>query len=1191
MLAAIGSLATGLAAAQAGPRAYALVGNTLLPFDVEHPQLVGTPIPITGMFGGEIMVGIDIRPMNGHLYGIAISQAGGSVQLYHIGLQTGVAVRLGNAANFYKNNGVTLDLIVPGNFDVDFDPSRDQLRVVNDAGQNFRLDPNTGDPVDGDTVAPGVNMDPPIVGGATPITGAAFTNNDEIGSSSPLLFTLSPAANTLNYQDRFNGGYNGIQMAPVAVTLNGATLDFAAVNGFDIGPNIRAIGSTAPHAVGSGHALLSLTPTGGPGLYTINLETGVATFAGALGGSLTAPVRGMTLQGERAPGGVPAIALAYTDIFPGLRRFNTGAFNAGSVTGTITGLAAGYQLVGIDWRPQTGQLYGLALNPALELMALYRISPEGFTATLVGFVAANATPLLQSASTAGFGFDFDPTTDTIRVVTSAQTNFRINPTNATVINNVVDTTTGTVQTAAAYTNNFAQTLGTGAPTTLYTLDPTTNTLRIQHPPNNGTTTAGIPVTLNGSPVDFSNAAGFDIPSSVRVATAGAPATGRGYVTLSIGDPGRIYAIDLATAALTPISGALQFDPSLRGLAVGEGPLTETALTLTSSANPSSLDQPVTLTATLVPADATGTVSFTLGDAPIAGCEARPIAGGVATCATAFGTAGTLALTAVYNGDNGHLPDLTTLNQAVVGRTSTATLTAQPTEAAPGRIVTLVAMVGANGGGGGTPTGTVTFFSDGTSIGSAPLIGGQATLGTSTLPVGVHQITAVYGGDAALAASTAGPVPVTIGVIGPLTQYFAEGASGFFHTEIGLLNASDAANAQVSVWLYPEDATPVEILMTLPPLGRHTLDLDTVVANAAGVSALITSDRPIAATRQMIWGEPVFGSTLESGIPNTSATWYFAEGATGAFSLFYLIQNPGPSPATVTLTHLLEGGAAPVVQQVVVPPFSRHTVAVNEVPALAHASMSTAITSDAPIVAERAMYVSGPRLFEGGASSRGATSVQTTWSFAEGATGFFHTYLLLGNPNADAASITVRYLLPGGAAIVKAYDVPGRARRTIDVNGEDAQLASTAVGMTVLSTQPIVAERAMWWGEPWHEGSASLGSVETGYLWAIGEGAEGGPSSESTFVLVANASSIAGTVTVTVCYDDGTRQQRDYAMAGDARLTVRIGDDFAQSRNQRFSVLVESVTNGMPITVDVSRYQSADVFLGAGGAASATRIVR
>ena len=217
------------------------------------------------MFGGEIMVGIHIRPINGHLYGIAISQAGGSVQLYHIGLQTGVAVRLWQRREFLQEQRRDDRSDCPGNFDVDFDPRHDQLRVVNDAGQNFRLYRNTGDPVDGDTVALGVNMDPPIVGGATPITGAAFTNNDEFGGSSPLLFTLSPAANTLNYQDRFNGGYNGIQMAPKVVTLNGATLDFAAVNGFDIAPNILAIGSSAPHAVGSGHVLLSLTPTGAPG--------------------------------------------------------------------------------------------------------------------------------------------------------------------------------------------------------------------------------------------------------------------------------------------------------------------------------------------------------------------------------------------------------------------------------------------------------------------------------------------------------------------------------------------------------------------------------------------------------------------------------------------------------------------------------------------------------------------------------------------------------------------------------------------------------------------------------------------------------------------------------------------------------------------------------------------------------------
>ncbi len=224
-----------------------------------------------------------------------------------------------------------------------------------------------------------------------------------------------------------------------------------------------------------------------------------------------------------------------------------------------------------------------------------------------------------------------------------ETNFRINPTNATVINNVVDTTTGTVQTGAAYTNNFAQTLGTGAPTTLYT--------RSDHeypahpaPAEQRDDDRGYPGDVEWIADRLLNAAGFDIPSSVRVATAGAPATGRGYVHVEHRRrSGRIYAIDLATAALTPISEAIQFDPSLRRPGRRRRTADRDRSTLTSSATPSSLDQPVTLTATLVPADATGMVSFTLGDAPIAGCEARPIASGVATCATAFGTAGTLAL--------------------------------------------------------------------------------------------------------------------------------------------------------------------------------------------------------------------------------------------------------------------------------------------------------------------------------------------------------------------------------------------------------------------------------------------------------------------------------------------------------------------------------------------------------------------
>ena len=54
--------------------------------------------------------------------------------------------------------------------------------------------------------------------------------------------------------------------------------------------------------------------------------------------------------------------------------------------------------------------------------------------------------------------------------------------------------------------------------------------------------------------------------------------------------------------------------------------------------------------------------------------------------------------------------------------------------------------------GSGETGTVTFFYDGTVIGSASVSNGQATLTTATLPIGTGSVTATYGGDANFAGS-------------------------------------------------------------------------------------------------------------------------------------------------------------------------------------------------------------------------------------------------------------------------------------------------------------------------------------------------------------------------------------------------------------------------------------------------------
>jgi hypothetical protein len=548
--------------------AYILSNNTLNSFDTSNPDNLNAKIPITGLATGQNLVGIDFRPQNGKLYGIA-SDGMGNAQLYAISIQTGLAVAIGTLGQFVDGVGNPV-AITGSDLGIDFNPTVDRLRIVTSNGLNFRVNPNTGAAIDSNLSIADVNPDGSINGGTTTVNATAYTNSAP-NVTRTTQYTLDSVSNTLFIQNPPN---SGTQISPLVVTLNGTPLDFTSVNGFDIPSGVNVSVSNTP---ATGQAFAVLTVGSITGLYGIELSTGVATLIGTVGTG-TDSVQGFALQNEMAFGGVPLIGL--TGDGTQLLRFNS-ASSATVTTATITGVTPGEILVGIDLRPATGQLYALGINDTNNTGTLYLIDPQTATATIVGGSAGQIALVnmgnavdLPPANT-GFGFDFNPTVDRIRVVTSTGLNFRINPITGIpvspnpdgAINGLPAGSTGI--SATAYTNSFNGTTGTTF-TTQYTLDPASNSLFIQNPPNNGTQTVQLSVTLNGVLLDFTEAGGFDIPSNVRVTASNAAASGRGVAALTVGGLTNLYTIELSTGVAT-LLGPIGLGTSLAGLTVAESP--------------------------------------------------------------------------------------------------------------------------------------------------------------------------------------------------------------------------------------------------------------------------------------------------------------------------------------------------------------------------------------------------------------------------------------------------------------------------------------------------------------------------------------------------------------------------------------------------------------------------------------------
>ena len=183
------------------------------------------------------------------------------------------------------------------------------------------------------------------------------------------------------------------------------------------------------------------------------------------------------------------------------------------------------------------------------------------------------------------------------------------------------------------------------------------------------------------------------------------------------------------------------------------------ITLTSSANPSTTNEPVTFTAT-VPAGVTGTITF-LENGNAVGTGT--IANGQATLTTSTLPFGTQTITATYPGDASYN------SASSAPLTQTGSIKKAPTLPPPGVSAPAITVGGSETITEVVPagvTGPVTFFNGTTEIGTAPIVNGVATIIVSTLPLGTDSITASTPADANNNAATSPATSVTVNKLTP-----------------------------------------------------------------------------------------------------------------------------------------------------------------------------------------------------------------------------------------------------------------------------------------------------------------------------------------------------------------------------------------------------------------------------------------
>src|SRR5258706_1470183 len=236
--------------------------------------------------------------------------------------------------------------------------------------------------------------------------------------------------------------------------------------------------------------------------------------------------------------------------------------------------------------------------------------------------------------------------------------------------------------------------------------------------------------------------------------------------------------------------------------------------------------------------------------------------------------------------------------------------------------------------------------------------------------------------------------------------------------VTILNPPGGQSANVKVTYVAGGTQLATKTIVVPPGQRGTTNpIDLGIYRASAM--YVHSDRPVLVERPMYFttsrgniSGPVTGAATITGTPSPETDWLFAEGYTGPnFHEYLVLANFDPNiSANVTVTLEYSNGVVNPTT-VVVPPQSQYFFDVNAASASFAQStpeLSTQISSDAPIVAQRQEYFRFNQNIPGGTDVIGEPgSAQKSYSFAEGyTTNGFSEFLTLQNPKTSSEIVAV-----------------------------------------------------------------------------------------------------------------------------------------------------------------------------------------